>query len=257
MTRGPRWSGHRCRERSAPPRSRRTVSSVGRSSVTPTATPCCGSTARPAPASRCRPTVHEVALAARLPGHRRRTSRAPGGPPTTATTGSPSSVPTSRRWSTRWASTGSPWSGCRAVVRTPWPWPATCPTGWWSASLLGGLGPVRGPDAVLSYTRLLRFAAPPLEVLRTPDRQRRCGRRCGWRPPVADPVFDLYAAVLGLRRPAGAGPPAVQGHVPARPDHRRATCAPPRTTWRCSPATGGSSSTRSPSRWSSGTGWPT
>ncbi len=35
-------------------------------------------------------------------------------------------------------------------------------------TLLGGIGPTRGPDAVWSYTRLLRFFAPTLELLRSP-----------------------------------------------------------------------------------------
>lgn len=75
------------------------------------------------------------------------------------------------------------------------------------ASLLGGMGPVRGPDAVLSYTRLLRYLAPPLEVLRTPaGGALRAVVRVA--EPFADPVFDLYARFLGfadspvLRQPA-------------------------------------------------------
>ncbi len=35
-------------------------------------------------------------------------------------------------------------------------------------ALLGGIGPTRGPDAVWSYTRVLRFLAPTLELLRSP-----------------------------------------------------------------------------------------
>ncbi len=35
-------------------------------------------------------------------------------------------------------------------------------------SLLGGIGPTRGPDAVWSYTRAMRFLAPTLELLRSP-----------------------------------------------------------------------------------------
>lgn len=65
------------------------------------------------------------------------------------------------------------------------------------ATLLGGIGPVRGPDAVFSYTRLLRFGAVPLELLRTP-----VGTLLGGvvraAAPVADPVFDLYARLLGF-----------------------------------------------------------
>ena len=65
------------------------------------------------------------------------------------------------------------------------------------ASLLGGLGPVRGPDAVLSYTRVLRFLAPPLEVMRTPVGSA-MGALMRALEPVADPVFELYARFLGF-----------------------------------------------------------
>ncbi len=65
------------------------------------------------------------------------------------------------------------------------------------ATLLGGIGPVRGPDAVMSYTRLLRFAAGPLEVLRTPvGSALRAAVRLA--TPVADPVFNTYVRVLGF-----------------------------------------------------------
>jgi len=64
-------------------------------------------------------------------------------------------------------------------------------------TLLGGLGPVRGPDAVLSYTRVLRLMAPPLEVLRSP-----LGSLVNGILKVATPFADLaygtYATVLGL-----------------------------------------------------------
>jgi pimeloyl-ACP methyl ester carboxylesterase len=65
------------------------------------------------------------------------------------------------------------------------------------ASLLGGIGPVRGSDAVLSYTRVLRYLAPPLEVLRTPAGSL-LGAIVRAAEPVADPVFDLYARLLGF-----------------------------------------------------------
>ncbi len=65
------------------------------------------------------------------------------------------------------------------------------------ASLLGGLGPVRGPDAVASYTRALRFAAVPLEVLRTPVGDL-VGSLVRLARPVADPVFEAYARFLGF-----------------------------------------------------------
>ncbi len=65
------------------------------------------------------------------------------------------------------------------------------------ATLLGGIGPVRGPDAVMSYTRLLRFGAAPLEVLRTPVGSA-LGAVVKVAAPVADPVFDVYARFLGF-----------------------------------------------------------
>ena len=65
------------------------------------------------------------------------------------------------------------------------------------ASLLGGMGPVRGPDAVFSYTRLMRFLAPPLEVLRTPLGGLLRGV-IAVAEPVADPIFELYARLLGF-----------------------------------------------------------
>lgn len=65
------------------------------------------------------------------------------------------------------------------------------------ATLLGGLGPVRGPDAVLSYTRLMRFWAPPLEALRGPLGAL-LGPAVAAAAPLADPIFDLYARVVGF-----------------------------------------------------------
>ena len=72
-------------------------------------------------------------------------------------------------------------------------------------TLLGGIGPVRGPDAVLSYTRLLRFAAPPLEVLRTPvgnavgcgGASGDAGRRPGVQPVRPVPRASPTDRVLG------------------------------------------------------------
>ena len=65
------------------------------------------------------------------------------------------------------------------------------------ASILGGLGPVRGPDAVFSYTRAMRFMAPPLELLRTPVGNL-LKTIVSVAKPVADPVFDLYVRLLGF-----------------------------------------------------------
>lgn len=65
------------------------------------------------------------------------------------------------------------------------------------ATLLGGLGPTRGSDAVWSYTRALRFVAPAFEVLRRP-----VGSVAAYLidmlDPVADPVFSAYVALLGF-----------------------------------------------------------
>ena len=65
------------------------------------------------------------------------------------------------------------------------------------ATLLGGMGPVRGPDAVFSYTRLMRFMAPSLELLRTPVGGL-LNRVVSVATPFADPVFSLYARFLGF-----------------------------------------------------------
>ncbi|MCB1255865.1 MAG: alpha/beta hydrolase [Microthrixaceae bacterium] len=66
-----------------------------------------------------------------------------------------------------------------------------------AASILGGFGPVRGPDAVFSWTRALRFAAPAFEVLRSPMGSA-VGKVVSVASPVADPVFGAYARFLGL-----------------------------------------------------------
>ncbi len=65
------------------------------------------------------------------------------------------------------------------------------------ATLLGGLGPTRGPDAVWSYTRALRFVAPAFELIRSP-----VGSAFAFVmdavAPFADPVFNAYGTVLGF-----------------------------------------------------------
>ena len=66
-----------------------------------------------------------------------------------------------------------------------------------AATLLGGLGPTRGPDAVFSYTRVMRFAAPAFEVLRSPVGAA-LGRVIPHVEPYADPVFSAYVRVLGF-----------------------------------------------------------
>ncbi|HTO01474.1 MAG TPA: hypothetical protein VL068_12435, partial [Microthrixaceae bacterium] len=57
--------------------------------------------------------------------------------------------------------------------------------------------PVRGPDAVFSYTRALRFAAPTLEVLRSPIGSA-LGKVVTVAAPLADPIFGVYARFLSL-----------------------------------------------------------
>lgn len=65
------------------------------------------------------------------------------------------------------------------------------------ASLLGGLGPTRGRDAVWSYTRALRFSAPVFEVLRGPLGAS-LGRVIPVAEPFADQAFRAYVALLGF-----------------------------------------------------------
>jgi pimeloyl-ACP methyl ester carboxylesterase len=74
------------------------------------------------------------------------------------------------------------------------------------ATLLGGLGPTRGGDAVWSYTRIMRFGAPAFEVLRTPVGNL-LGRVVDVLEPVADPAFNIYIALLGFAdRPVLSNP---------------------------------------------------
>lgn len=65
------------------------------------------------------------------------------------------------------------------------------------ASILGGVGPTRGPDAVFSWTRALRFVAPAFEVLRSPAGTA-ISAVVRSAAPVADPVFRAYAGILGM-----------------------------------------------------------
>jgi pimeloyl-ACP methyl ester carboxylesterase len=64
------------------------------------------------------------------------------------------------------------------------------------ACTLGGMAPLRGPDAVWSYMRLLRFGAPMLELVRGPagtaiSAMVRCVR------PVGDQAIDLFGRLVG------------------------------------------------------------
>lgn len=63
-------------------------------------------------------------------------------------------------------------------------------------SLLGGIGPTRGPDAVWSYTRGLRFLAPTLEVLRSPLGSV-LGPVVGAVERIGEQAVDVTARLLG------------------------------------------------------------
>jgi pimeloyl-ACP methyl ester carboxylesterase len=74
------------------------------------------------------------------------------------------------------------------------------------ATLLGGLGPTRGTDAVWSYTRVMRFGAPVFEALRTPLGSV-LGKVIDRLEPIADPAFSIYIALLGFAdKPVLANP---------------------------------------------------
>jgi pimeloyl-ACP methyl ester carboxylesterase len=73
-------------------------------------------------------------------------------------------------------------------------------------TLLGGMGPVRGEDAVLSYTRIMRLGAPAFELLRTPVGAL-IGRLVKVVEPVADPIFGAYVRLLGFADRAVLGHP--------------------------------------------------
>lgn len=63
-------------------------------------------------------------------------------------------------------------------------------------SLLGGIGPTRGPDAVWSYTRVLRFLAPTLELLRSPLGSA-LGPVVGAAERVSGELLDVAARLIG------------------------------------------------------------
>lgn len=64
------------------------------------------------------------------------------------------------------------------------------------ASLLGGIGPTRGPDAVWSYTRVLRFLAPTLELLRSPFGSL-LGPLVGGAERIGEEVLDVFSRLIG------------------------------------------------------------
>jgi pimeloyl-ACP methyl ester carboxylesterase len=63
-------------------------------------------------------------------------------------------------------------------------------------TLLGGIGPTRGPDAVWSYTRLLRLVAPTFEVLRSPLGNA-LGPVVGAGEVVGERALQLFARLIG------------------------------------------------------------
>lgn len=63
-------------------------------------------------------------------------------------------------------------------------------------SLLGGIAPVRGPDAVWSYMRVLRFLAPTFEVLRSPLGST-LGPVVGSAERVGEQVLEVFSRLIG------------------------------------------------------------
>ncbi|MGI9578854.1 MAG: alpha/beta fold hydrolase [Microthrixaceae bacterium] len=63
-------------------------------------------------------------------------------------------------------------------------------------TLLGGIGPTRGPDAVWSYTRVLRFMAPTLELLRSPIGSA-FGPIVGTLETMGEQALAVFAALVG------------------------------------------------------------
>lgn len=63
-------------------------------------------------------------------------------------------------------------------------------------SLLGGIGPIRGPDAVWSYTRAMRFLAPTLELLRSPFGSA-LGPVVGAAERIGEELLDVASRLFG------------------------------------------------------------
>jgi pimeloyl-ACP methyl ester carboxylesterase len=64
------------------------------------------------------------------------------------------------------------------------------------ACTLGGIGPLRGPDAVWSYMRVLRFGAPLFEVMRGPVGSL-LGTLVGYAESVGGQALELFARLVG------------------------------------------------------------
>jgi pimeloyl-ACP methyl ester carboxylesterase len=62
--------------------------------------------------------------------------------------------------------------------------------------LLGGIGPTRGPDAVWSYTRGLRFLAPTFELLRSPLGGA-LGSLVGLAEASGEQALQIFARAIG------------------------------------------------------------
>lgn len=65
-----------------------------------------------------------------------------------------------------------------------------------TACTLGSLAPLRGPDAVWSYMRVLRFGAPVFEVLRGPMGSV-LGGVLALAEPVGEEAIELFARLVG------------------------------------------------------------
>ena len=63
-------------------------------------------------------------------------------------------------------------------------------------TLLGGIGPTRGPDAVWSYTRALRFVAPTLQLLRS-RLGSALGPIVGSLETMGEQALGVFAAIIG------------------------------------------------------------
>lgn len=63
-------------------------------------------------------------------------------------------------------------------------------------SLLGGIAPLRGPDAVWSYMRVLRFLAPTFEVLRSPFGNA-LGPMVGSAERIGEQLLTVFSRLIG------------------------------------------------------------
>lgn len=64
------------------------------------------------------------------------------------------------------------------------------------ACTLGGIAPLRGPDAVWSYMRVLRFGAPLFEIMRSPVGSL-LGAFVGYAGSFGEQMLDMFARLVG------------------------------------------------------------